>query len=82
VVEIHSVAKVLIAELQNQEPFFCQFERYRCLFVFSDHHNFTEKRHFKLNFSSKQKNYYNYRKDYVRLKGRLPVRPFLFTDTK
>jgi tetraacyldisaccharide 4'-kinase len=55
VVEIHSVAKVLIAELQNQEPFFCQFERYRCLLSFPDHHNFTEKRHFKLKFSSKKK---------------------------
>jgi tetraacyldisaccharide 4'-kinase len=74
VVEIHSVTS---ADCRNckTRTVFCQFKDIDdvCL-SFPDHHNFTEKDI--LEIKNLKENYYNYRKDYVRLKGRLPRATF------
>ena len=73
VVEIQSVAKVLIAGIAKPEPFFANLKDTNdvCL-SFPDHHNFTDNDILKIINLAKNKIIVTTEKDYVRLKGRLP----------
>lgn len=73
VVEIQSVAKVLIAGIAKPEPFFANLKDTNdvCL-SFPDHHNFNEKDILEIKNVAQNKIIVTTEKDYVRLKGRLP----------
>ena len=73
VVEMHSVAKVLIAGIAKPEPFFTYLQDTNdvCL-SFPDHHNFTDKDILEIKKLAQNKIIITTEKDYVRLKGRLP----------
>lgn len=69
-----NVKKILVAGIAKPEPFFRYLQRDGdVLHAYPDHHDFTEAEIAKLKSASEDKIIVTTEKDYMRLKGRLPV---------